>query len=396
MIDELCSEYGEPNWVMNFKRGILSSFQNSMKRFDIDAKSHEIDISGSCDISYAVTGIQGTNLLVQKKKELPTCTNRYKTNSFLQTVPYDFRKQYSVLPILQSSSYCNVRFSELFCWLLFHNIQLYHTFHLFQITIDHNIYKESSCLESHVFAPFSNNGTGAVATSSIRLSLLSEDSIGEVPALDEEHTIKTREKLLFDHYPTSKPTTGEILKARDLLLEMCRYGFPDIKREFIDIYSKFLQNARMLSRQALHQLFNRADGVCTNSEHGKNHILESIPYIGSTASVEMMVDEIIRKSVSTETAHKWLTSISFLPRPDEEMLEALYKVIAMDSIDADPLTILAPTAVVHTFCRNHDNCQENENVLKFVAYLEKHIENYLSKDLTKRIYKEKVRCTFTS
>lgn len=103
---------------MNFKRGILSSFQNSMKRFDIDAKSHETDISGSCDVTYTVTGVQGTNLLVQKKKELPTCTNRYKTNSFLQTVPYDFRKQYSVLPILQSSSYCNVRLNELVNLLL--------------------------------------------------------------------------------------------------------------------------------------------------------------------------------------------------------------------------------------------------------------------------------------
>lgn len=80
-----------------------------MQRFDIDAKSHETDISGSCDVTYTVTGVKGTNLSVQKKKDLPTCTHRYKTNSILQTVPYDFRKQYSVLPILQSTSYCNVR-----------------------------------------------------------------------------------------------------------------------------------------------------------------------------------------------------------------------------------------------------------------------------------------------
>lgn len=93
---------------MNFKRGILSSFQNSMQRFDIDAKAHETDISGACDVTYTVAGVKDTNLLVHKKKDLPTCVNRYKTNSILQTVPYDFRKQFSVLPILQSSSYCNV------------------------------------------------------------------------------------------------------------------------------------------------------------------------------------------------------------------------------------------------------------------------------------------------
>lgn len=46
----------------------------------------------------------------------------------------------------------------------------------------------------------------------------------------------------------------------------------------------------------------------------RNHILESLPYIGSTASVEMMAQEIIKKSISNDIAHKWLTSLSFLPR----------------------------------------------------------------------------------
>lgn len=46
----------------------------------------------------------------------------------------------------------------------------------------------------------------------------------------------------------------------------------------------------------------------------RNHILESLPYIGSTASVEMMAQEIVKKSVNKEIAQKWLTSLSFLPR----------------------------------------------------------------------------------
>lgn len=46
----------------------------------------------------------------------------------------------------------------------------------------------------------------------------------------------------------------------------------------------------------------------------RNHILESLPCIGSTASVEMMTQEIMKKSISNDIAHKWLTSISFLPR----------------------------------------------------------------------------------
>lgn len=79
-----------------------------MKRFDIDYKSWETDISGACNVEYVVNGASGTSFLIQKRKDITSCINRYKTNSILQTTPYDFRKQYSVLPVLQSTSHCDV------------------------------------------------------------------------------------------------------------------------------------------------------------------------------------------------------------------------------------------------------------------------------------------------
>lgn len=79
-----------------------------MKRFDIDFKSTETDVSGTCNVDYAIGGAQNTSFLIRKRKDISSCINRYKTNSVLQTTPYDFRKQYSVLPILQSTSNCDV------------------------------------------------------------------------------------------------------------------------------------------------------------------------------------------------------------------------------------------------------------------------------------------------
>lgn len=119
--------------------------------------------------------------------------------------------------------------------------------------------------------PFSNNGTGAITTSTISL-LLSEEihfAVEESTGYEKENAIKKREKLLFNHYPTPKHTTGEIKTARRLLVQMCKFGFPDIKRQFIDVYSKFLQNARLLSTTALHQLFSRASSICSDNDNGK-------------------------------------------------------------------------------------------------------------------------------
>lgn len=107
-IGELCPEEIEENWVINFKRGILSSLQNTMQRFDIDYKATETDVSGTCNVNYVLSGTEKTSLNIKKSKDMSTCINRYKTHSFLQTTPYDFRKQYAVWPLLRSSSYCNV------------------------------------------------------------------------------------------------------------------------------------------------------------------------------------------------------------------------------------------------------------------------------------------------
>lgn len=66
--------------------------QNTMQRFDIDYNGTETDVTGTCAVAYAMHGAKGTSLQLRKTKDLSTCTNRYITNSFLQTVPYEFRQ----------------------------------------------------------------------------------------------------------------------------------------------------------------------------------------------------------------------------------------------------------------------------------------------------------------
>lgn len=91
-IEEVCPHPDEVTWVLNYKKGVLSVLQNSMRRFDVDHTGIETDVTGTCDVSYRLLGADRTRLLLQKQKDLKTCTSRYKTNSFLQTVPYQFRQ----------------------------------------------------------------------------------------------------------------------------------------------------------------------------------------------------------------------------------------------------------------------------------------------------------------
>lgn len=72
------------------------------------------------------------------------------------------------------------------------------------------------------------------------------------------------------------------------------------------------------------------------------------------------------------------------------MLRALFSVLEAELNNRHPIFILAPTAVVHTYCRNHGDCNEKEAVKDYVSFLEQNILDQLQKDLSQRTQREKV------
>lgn len=140
----------------------------------------------------------------------------------------------------------------------------------------------------------------------------------------------------------------------------------------------------------------------------------------------MMAGEIVRKSISNDIAREWLTSISFHPRyyhlingnassvqnflmptnypfnelitfyrPDEVMLTALFAILQKEIKSPEPLFILSPTAVVHTYCRNHHDCGESDEVKNYVNFLETNALEGLQKNLSVRANREKVSFFFS-
>lgn len=91
IITEICPGDEEKSWVLNFKKGVLSMIQNSMRRFDLDYETEELDVRGLCKTSYRVRGPKGTSLLIEKEKNLMSCKGRTKLHSFVQSTPYKFK-----------------------------------------------------------------------------------------------------------------------------------------------------------------------------------------------------------------------------------------------------------------------------------------------------------------
>ncbi|XP_064556915.1 uncharacterized protein Apoltp [Drosophila montana] len=343
LISEVCPTQLETPWVLNFKKGILSSFQNTMLRFDVDLNTTETDVSGDCQVQYALESTDSVYVTIRKTKDISSCRRRYATQSVLQTTPYTFRDDKTIWPILNSQSYCN-------------------------LTIDNNVYREISCTESHLLVPFSNGSSGALTTTRSTLRLEGEDTYSISEFLEKNiELVERRSALIFDHTPPVKPSHDEIKAARELLVQMCAVGFPNIQREFIDVFTNFLQTSKSLDYKTLTVLLQRSASICPQ---GKNHVLESLPYIGSTASYQVMRDQIVNEKLSKEMAHSWMTSLSFITRPDQETLETFYTILDYARNKLDPEYTLGATAVVHSYCKHHENCGEDLRVAQIVNLLE--------------------------
>lgn len=94
-VEAVCADSDDDVWVVNFKRGIVSAFQNTMTSLTSEATVLEVrddaqllhqqlficllfqtDVSGTCDTDYDVIMDDELSVTVSKTKRLSTCLNR--------------------------------------------------------------------------------------------------------------------------------------------------------------------------------------------------------------------------------------------------------------------------------------------------------------------------------
>lgn len=176
---------------------------------------------------------------------------------------------------------------------------------------------------------------------------------------------------------------------------MCSLGTPNIQREFPDQFVKFLSATRQLSLQGLKNLLGRAGGICKNNKNnGRKHVIESLPYIESAASIKLMktllMDRSSKYEITKEIKETWMLSMFYLPRPDQKVIESMFSLIQFYEIEQNPMFVLIPTSVTHTYCRNNGNCKNDMIVQNIVKYLEKIVVNNLPMDMSDRKVYEKL------
>nr|XP_018903254.1 PREDICTED: uncharacterized protein LOC109034507 [Bemisia tabaci] len=353
-VTELCADKDEPVWVLNIKRGILTAFQNTMKRLDLDSSIIETDVNGKCPTKYHLEYVNGTVLIISKKKDIQNCNARYQLHSILPTSPYVFQNKYHKWTPMSATLECRQY-------------------------IDHGVYLTVSCQETHSFQPLLNQSHNAVTTVSQKLQLLDEEYVSEYD-LDEKFEtgpIGKRVSLLFDHEKPKKLEVHELHESKSFLKQLCRLDQADeFQHSLPDVYNKFIHSAKHLSYQALAELHQTSNKICP---FGKKYVQDALPYFRSVAAVTLMKDVLINQNVSDVVFNEWLFALSIFPRPNDEIVSVA--VPLMQHYPENEAVLLSLTSMIHSFCK-WNLCENEHNV----SIITSHLQNRVNSSILQESY----------
>ncbi|XP_066155546.1 uncharacterized protein Apoltp [Euwallacea fornicatus] len=359
IVYEICPDEKEKNYPLNFKRGILSLIQNSMKRFDLDYVGEEEDVRGICKTTYKVIGAKETSLLIEKSKDLDTCLDRTKINSVIQMTSANFPSRTKSENIVKSSSRC-------------------------MLSIDENIYNEIICEETFLLEPFSNNAAGATTKVIQKLTLREQ---GE-KQLDGETEISRRTNLKFDHSIPKQPTSGDLRTTRDLIKELCKESQRESESNFSDLFGKFIFGLRGLSYPALASFSTHTAATCPSA---KKHVLEALPYINTAGSLGLMKDLIISGKVPEATVDEWMMTLAFVPNPDIGMMESA--LVILKERPSSSNIALSVASLSHTFCVLNAECERTTAIYSIIRHFEGHLLELLGNNIADRDIEDKIIVT---
>lgn len=349
-IEDLCPNAEDPSWSLNIKRGILSAFQNSMTRFDLDQTITETDITGSCETKYTVSD-SGDDTII-KTKDFVSCKHRQAIQSTVQSIGYDASSHIQSLAIMKSSYICTQKINE------------------------EKILDESTCTEKHIFRPFSNGDNGASTVNTQKMRFVRTKRGGR--ARQEE--IRQRTDLLFSHQFGARSSGNVEDKIKTKLQDLCQISQDDVRPEQPQHFNELVREMKKADISTLNSVYKQVKNqrICRgNPEKIMKIFRDAIPMVGTSSSLQLISDLIWKREVTDTEKDMWLASLAFIQYPEKEMISAIQPLLDDKNVEGN--TILLISSLVSGYCSVNPNCGDVVEVTKIMDTLERLIGKCSSK-----------------
>ncbi|XP_043855212.1 uncharacterized protein LOC122752259 [Dromiciops gliroides] len=342
-IPKVCPQQGDPSWVVNIKRGILSLLQTSpgtTKPETID----EVDVLGKCPTTYERKGSQ-----LLKTKDLNQCSLRYHGLTFLRSEVLP-----GMPPILASKLECYQSFQE-------------------------GLLEDTDCTEFDVVRPYSEKGNGVQTRTHSTLSLLhmrpqALSNKGNFYVQTAEYGKFYVSNLLYEWEGLA--TWSQVANVAESVRKLCLAQATSF--ETAELFMELVFELRGLSANALMDLWQRSSFKCRDNWQP---LVDALPSCGTEACVALMKELIVSGDVENDEVESFLWSLAFVPQPTAGMVHLLLPLL--QSPAAGPSAFLSITALVHNLCMAGGACERLPGVSSLMRILKEALGENCSSQGTK-------------
>lgn len=333
IMEELCPLPEESAWVLNIKKGILSSLQNTMDTFKTEQNLVETDVAGKCRTKYNLKQEGWRSVSIVKSKDISTCLNRHGFDTSMGYILYEVPSSLQSLPIMNSSHECEQK-----------------------ISTDGHM-ESVLCHEVHLFKPFSQGDSGAMTEVTQKLAFVSK-STGTTTRMAE---VSRRDTLLFTQVHGEKAITTSKKQVQDKLKELCLTTENGIRPETPDLFAQLVMLMKKLDATSMAEIFEdvKATSYCPNNmQRTKKFYMDAIPMVGTGAAVRQITQLIMNNDVTGALTESWLVSLSFIQHPTKDMLTEIAKM--MNTVHGTKI-LLPMSTLMHTYCQKQ-SCEQDSDI----------------------------------
>ncbi|XP_050402855.1 uncharacterized protein LOC126819071 [Patella vulgata] len=346
-IEDLCPPMDETDWSLNIKRGVLSTFQNSMDNLENDGTVQETDVTGSCPAEYTLVNKGWYTKSIKKTKNLLGCMDRHGWRSAMHGSPYRVPSDIQSLPLIKSDHVCNQ-----------------------EIDTRGGHMTSSVCKETHVFRPFSHYNNGSLTKVVQKLNFRNKMK----GVTTRQSYIDKRASLLFTHSNGHKDMERKQQEVLNKLTTLCQVTIKDIRPEVPTLFSDMIFQMRGLDATSLRNIERQVSrgSLCPqNTEKTKKFFLDAIPMVGTSSSVQLLKELVINKEVTGIQAEMWLTSLALIQEPTLQMLSEVKAILNMNELGDK--SMLPISSLVNNYCRKNPNCADEHEVTGIISALERNL-----------------------
>nr|XP_034313736.1 apolipophorins isoform X7 [Crassostrea gigas] len=333
IMEELCPLPEESAWVLNIKKGILSSLQNTMDTFKTEQNLVETDVAGKCRTKYNLKQEEWRSMSIVKSKDINTCVNRHGFDTSMGYILNEVPSSLQSLPIMNSSHECEQK-----------------------ISTDGHM-ESVLCHEVHLFKPFSQGDSGAMTEVTQKLTFVSK-STGTTTRMAE---VSRRDTLLFTQVHGEKAITTSKKQVQDKLKELCLTTENGIRPETPDLFAQLVMLMKKLDATSMAEIFEdvKATSYCPNNmQRTKKFYMDAIPMVGTGAAVRQITQLIMNNDVTGALTESWLVSLSFIQHPTKDMLTEIAKM--MNTVHGTKI-LLPMSTLMHTYCQKQ-SCEQDSDI----------------------------------